>query len=142
MDEKFVWKGELVFKGGEEEFAKMVEHLEMLPFCRVNIKEWIDRPHHLAGCFPFPLESLLTERLLGRLTENVNRMAIRFPQDIPGGIRYPHMHLQDEVVLLDRNQFKVFAGEVAKSLAELRVDEVTDYIDVMGPINSLEIQKF
>ncbi|MCP4285554.1 MAG: hypothetical protein GY792_14035 [Gammaproteobacteria bacterium] len=76
--------------------------------------------------------------MLEKIINGMPRFPIRFPIPIPGGIRAPHLHLDDEIVLLDQERFRMFASTVASELATMLVDrEGGDYVDVMGPINHL-----
>jgi hypothetical protein len=59
-------------------------------------------------------------------------------KDIAGGIRDPHVHLENEIVLLDRDRFKLMVSEVASMLATERVDHMDDFVSVMAPIQELE----
>jgi hypothetical protein len=136
MQDKFVWKATIKFGGSAEEFNHLAEALENLPV-EIEISEWVDIPHHLAGCQPLPLDVLLSEARIKKLTEGLPRMQIKFITDIAGGIRTPHLHLRDEVVLLDRAKFKTFVGQIAQELAERRAETVKDYIDVMDPVGRL-----
>lgn len=137
MTERFTWKGEIVFKGTVEEFNKLAKLLEPQPV-KVVIAEWakINRTH-LAGCNRVAVDKLLGRARLEKIIANQLRIKPQFIKDICGGIRSPHMHLADEVVLLDRNRFKTLVGEVASELATTRVDRLNDYIDVMGTVNML-----
>jgi hypothetical protein len=137
MTERFTWKGELVFKGSVDEFNKLAELLDLQPV-RVGIAEWakIERSH-LAGCNRVPVDKLLERAKLDKIIVNQPRIKLKFIKDIRGGIRSPHMHLADEVVLLNRNRFKTLVKEVATVLAETRVDRLDDYINVMGTVNRL-----
>ena len=137
MTEKFTWKGEIVFKGTVEEFNKLAELLEPQPV-KVGIAEWAKiKGPHLAGCNRVAVDRLLDRTRLEKIIANQPRIKPKFIKDICGGIRSPHMHLADEVVLLNRNRFKTLVGEIASVLAITRVDRLNDYIDVMGTVNML-----
>ena len=137
MTERFTWKGEIVFKGTVDEFNQFAELLDLQPV-RVGIAEWAKiEGSHLAGCNRVPVDKLLERAKLDKIIANQPRVKLRFIKDIRGGIRSPHMHLADEVVLLNRDRFKTMVGEVASVLAETRVDRLDDYIKVMGTVNML-----
>ena len=76
--------------------------------------------------FQIPVDKLLERARLEKITANQPRIKLRLIKDIRGGIRSPHMHLADEVVLLNRNRFKTLVGEVASVLAENRVDRLKE----------------
>lgn len=136
MSDKFVWKAALKFEGTAEEFNRLVESLEPLQV-KVEIPECISIPRHLAGCQRTPLERLLGEARMKKLIEDMPRTRIKFIQDIKGGIRTPHLHLADEVVLLDQARFKTLVGQIAQELAEIRAETIEDYIEVMDPVGRL-----
>jgi hypothetical protein len=136
MDTNIFWKGEIIFRGDAKEYTQLAAAFEKLPV-EINIPEW-RRPHHLAGCFPFPVESLLGRDLLDNIIDGMPRVPVKFIKGIPGGIRPAHLHIGNEIVLLDRNRFRTYASAVAAEMAKILVDtEGLDYVDVMGPINEL-----
>lgn len=136
MQDKFVWKAGIKFRGSAEEFNQLAEVLKDLPV-EIEIPEWDDIPQHLAGCQPLPLDVLLGAAKVKKLTEGLPRMQLKFITDIEGGIRTPHLHLADEVVLLDHARFKTYVGQIAQELAERRAETVKDYIYVMDPVGRL-----
>jgi ABC-type siderophore export system fused ATPase/permease subunit len=48
---------------------------------------------------------------------------LRINEGIRGGIRNPHFHVADEIVLLDDGRFKELVGQVAKELAKDLLEE-------------------
>jgi len=137
MTERFTWKGDIVFKGTVEEFNKLAELLDPQPV-KVGIAEWAKiKGAHLAGCNRVPVDKIIERARLEKIIANQPRIKLRFIKDIHGGIRSPHLHLADEVVLLNRDRFKTLVGEVASVLSTTRVDRLDDYIDVMGTVNML-----
>ena len=137
MDKKFNWKAEISFKGTPAEFKKLTEMLEKAPV-EVKIPEWGDLPHHLAGCSRIRLERILRDDFLEKIIVDMPRFPIKFPIPIPGGIRSPHIHLGRDIVLLEPERFRTYAAAIATELATMLVDiEGDDYVEVMGPINSL-----
>jgi hypothetical protein len=104
----------------------------------VRIPEWKHvPPQHLAGCNPEPFADLLGPDVLTKIVGDLPRMRVQFIKDIPGGIRTAHVHLGDEVALLDRAKFRTLVGQVARALAERRVDAVEDYVGVMQGVDQL-----
>jgi hypothetical protein len=140
MKDEFEWKAEITFKGSPAEYEKLVAVLNDISKAgsvTFQIPEWTRRRGHTAGCFPSPIDRWLDERILTEITEGMPRFAINYVRGIPGGIRTPHLHLQDEVVLLDRAKFKIMAQNVAAAIASRRVDALGDYVAVMNEINAL-----
>lgn len=137
MDTNLTWKAQIIFRGDAKEFAQLANALERFPV-EVAIPEWKFRPHHLAGCMPYPIDRLLGGDVIDKIIEGMPRMQIKFVKDIPGGIRPAHLHIGDEIVLLNQERFRTFASTVAAELATMLVDmEGNDYVDVMVPVNSL-----
>jgi hypothetical protein len=136
MEEKFVWKAEIRFEGTAEMFNQVAETLEKLPV-EIEIPEWKFRPPHLAGCMPLPLERLIDKDRLNKLVEGMPVINIKYIKDIYGGMRTPHLHLGDDVVLFDRARFAQYVSEVASSLGAMRAEALEDYVDVMNPVGHL-----
>jgi hypothetical protein len=151
MNDQFEWKAEITFKGTADEFNEMTASLGGVfktGRVAVNIPRW-KKPYPgndgVGGRMPFP--EPLRERLnLDAITEGMPRVWLKpFPiiigegpgGGIAGGIRTPHLHLKEEVVLLDRERFKTFAGEIARELAGRHVDTTEDYVGVMNHIGRL-----
>lgn len=137
MKDVIRWKAEIEFEGTADEFNKMVAQLDKVPV-EISIPEWIPRPHHFAGCTPLPIDMLIDKEQLGNLTEGLQRHKIKFIRDIDGGMRMAHIHIGDEIVLLDRTRFKTFVATVAYELGARRAESVDDYIDVMDPVGRLD----
>lgn len=140
MTDKFEWKAEIKFQGTAEEFHKFREVIEAAletGNISIEIPEWKPRPRHLAGCFPRPIDDILDKVRLEALIKDKARFQFPYIRDIYGGIRTAHLHLGNEVVLLDRAQFKTMVTEVAHELAAKRVEAVEDYVEVMSKVNSL-----
>lgn len=112
-------------RGAREQLEHAVERLaddreiELLPW----------RPD---GGWPVPLAEIASHRLLAKYAELGHRLNTL--ERIDGGEVVPHFHLKDDVILLERNEFKQLIGEVAMELAtELagRVDYETT-VDLMS----------
>ena len=136
MEDKFTWKGQIKFVGSSAQFNELSEMLDKYPV-EFEIPEWDRIPDHLAGCFPFPLEILVSKDQIKKLTEGMPKIKIKYLRDIRGGIRTAHLHLDEQLVLLDRKRFKMMVGNVAEELAEMRVDRMSDYIDVMQVVGDI-----
>jgi len=63
----------------------------------------------------WPITKLLSKELRDKIIQGMPRIKIN---DIDGGIRNPHFHIRNEVVLLDRAQWKKFVGQVAMELSK------------------------
>lgn len=63
----------------------------------------------------WPITKLFSKELLDKITQGMLRIKIN---DIHGGIRNPHLHVRNEVVLLDRARWKEFVGQVAMKLSK------------------------
>jgi hypothetical protein len=63
-----------------------------------------------------PVAQLLDKELLHKIVYDVPK--VKIIEGIDGGIRNPHLHLEDGVVFLDRVKFKEIVGQVAKELAD------------------------
>jgi hypothetical protein len=137
MNEKFVWKAEITFEGTDKEFNQLMECLAAANV-DIDIPDWRCRPPwHVAGCMPIPPDMLLGRAKLNKIIEDMPRVQLKYVRNIWGGLRTAHLHIKDEVVLLDRDRFKTYVLEVAQKLADERVDKADDYIQVMDPINRL-----
>lgn len=141
MSNTFTWKGEITFTGTAQEFARLGTALDQLA-AAVEVKVadgllWPPRPRPWPGFPPPPWWKKFPQDRLNKLIEGSPRYQVKFIKDFPGGIRDPHLHLENEVVFLNREQFKVLVGEVAAALAVERADLMADYIDVMAPVNAL-----
>ena len=135
MDEKFRWQANITFTGYAEEFNKLAELLEKYRVT-VEIPEFIEVAGAVGG-MRIPVMKLIPEERLKALIKGMPVIDIRFIRDIRGGIRTPHLHLDDKVVLLDKDRFVEFAGEVAQHLAEIRAERIEDYAEVMQPIGEI-----
>jgi hypothetical protein len=137
MAENFTWKGEITFKGNAEEFAKLSEALENM--IEIEVKwppGWPPRP--FPGYPPWPWWQRIPKGTFNKLVESGQKTKIKWIKDFAGGIRDPHIHLADEIVLLDRERFKLMVSEIASVLAADRVDRLDDFISVIAPIQVLE----
>ena len=110
-DTKIKFRTEIEFKGTIAELENVVASLADL---NVEIGvQW--PPDKTKGCWPMEPQRLVS----GDVLENVIRDQPRFKliKKFPGGITDPHLHIGDEIVLLGRDQFKEFVGQVAVNLA-------------------------
>lgn len=137
MTEIFNWKGEITFNGTTKEFAKLAEALNDRNEVEVNVPIlWPPRP--FPGYPPWPWWRRIPKETLNKIIKGSTKFQVKWIKDFPGGIRDPHLHLADEIVLLDRKRFKLMVAEVASMLAAERVDHMDDFVSVMAPIQELE----
>jgi hypothetical protein len=136
MGDTLKWKAEVQFTGTVEQFNQFAEMLEKARV-EVTIPEWHGIPHHLAGCFPFPIDNILTREQLKKIIDKQVTAQIKYIRDIRGGIRTPHLHLDEQIVMLDRERFKDMVKNVAERLAVMRVERLDDYLDVMKVVNDI-----
>jgi hypothetical protein len=131
-DVEITFRTEIEFKGSIQEFEKVATTLVELPI-RIRV-EW--PPGHTAGCWPIAPEQILGKRVLDRVTEGMPRIKAEIIRGIDGGIRDPHLHIRDEMVLLDRARFKEVVGQVAMELAG-KIAEREEYTETVGAIRNL-----
>ena len=135
-EEKPVWISEIKFEGTAKEFNELGEFLIQWPI-EIYIPEWINIPHHLAGCYKIGPDEILGKERFAEFIGNLPRTGITYIKDIRGGIRTPHIHVDGDVIFVDREKFKTFVKEIAQNLVEMRVENVEDYIELMGAIRQL-----
>ncbi len=136
MADTMTWKAEIKFSGTVDQFNKFAEMLENARV-EVKIPEWDKIPNHLAGCSPFPIDNILSRDQLKKIIDKQPTVQIKYIRDIKGGIRTPHLHLKDQVVLLDQDKFTDMVKNVAERLAVMRVERLDDYLDVMKTVNDI-----
>jgi hypothetical protein len=132
MKETITFRTEIEFQGSIQEFGKVVAVLKESPL--LIRAEW--PPEHTAGCWPTPLAEIVSGRVLDNAIEGMPRISADIIQGIRGGIREPHLHVGDEVVLLDRARFKEVVRQAATELAG-GLAEKADYSEVVGAIRNL-----
>jgi len=132
MNEEITFRTEIEFKGSIEELGKVVAALAELPI-RTRV-EW--PPGHTAGCWPIPPEEFLSREVLDKVIEGMPRIRVEILRGIRGGIRDPHLHIRDDVVLLDRVRFKELVGQAAMQLAGT-LAEKAEYTETVGAIRNL-----
>ena len=145
MEVKF--EGKLEFEGSESEFKAVMAGLKRLSARGVKIGTW-PTPDHPAGSLmvgtvPLPeqptsgivaMPEYLDRDLLNRLIVGMPRF--KLIDDICGGLRTPHLHLHDEVILLDQARFKEAVVKVVTDLTE-KLAETAEYPEVVGAIGHL-----
>ncbi len=127
------WKGEVTFEGTIEQFQAFKAAIEKQPI-RISISELdsaVLSHFHYAGYIP---AIRLRAVELEKLTEGAPRLRFTTIEGIAGGIRSPHLHLGDEVALIDKDRFKTVLAEVARSMVEQRIDSEEDYVNMIKPV--------
>lgn len=138
--------GIIEFDGPVSQFKEVMGGLGKLTANGLKIGTWptpehpakgmmidtIPLPENLAGIYPVARH--LSRSMVDKLTKGMPKF--KLIKDINGGIRCAHLHLHDEVVLLDEAGFKEVIQFVAKDLAG-RLAETTDYTDTVGAIRNL-----
>lgn len=128
-DEEIAFQTEIKFKGKIREFIKIADALKELP---IDIRVEFPRDH-TAGCWPIPpLKAIGAERI-EEIIEGQPRFIIK---GIDGGIRDPHFHEKDEIILLDRKRFQQLVKGVAGELAETFAGKA-NYAETLGAIRGL-----
>jgi hypothetical protein len=132
MKQTITFRTEIAFQGSIQEFGKLVSVLKGSPV--VMRAEW--PPDHPDGCWPTPVAEIVNARVLAKTIEGMPRIAAEIIQGINGGIREAHLHVGGDVVLLDRESFKVVVQEAATELAG-GLAEQADYTEIVGAIRNL-----
>jgi hypothetical protein len=139
MSDAFEWKVEIAFKGTVTDFAKVNEVIQgqvKAGLLEIHYPDWY-KPRPFPGIPPIDIRKLLGEDMIKEITADAQRISRASIRDIYGGIRDPHLHLGDEVVLLNKEKFRVFAMQVASQLAAHQVDMKEDFTAVMQGMNAL-----
>lgn len=147
MAEEIVFKAQIEFKGSIEEFQKVAADLQKLtasgkvkidtvplpekprdktkglmidtvPLPDLQFKELAlegvtIRPKPYPG---FPPPEFLGKAVIDHLVKDMPRIKIN--KDIYGGMRNPHLHIKNEIVLLNKERFKELVGHVATNLSK------------------------
>ena len=128
-DREIEFGTEIRFKGKVGDLERLVVTIGELPI-DIFPRHPIGRT---AGIWPWPPMELVDQALIEDIIEGQPRFVLK---DINGGIRDPHFHMGDEIVLLDRKKFQVLIKDVAGKLAEKFAGEA-NYPETLGAIRSL-----
>lgn len=147
MGNTLKWKGEVTFEGTMEEFASFVQALDKQPVT-ITVGELgsmqkadgklVLHKFPIAGYMRFELSAALTRAKLEKLTEGAPRMQFMRIKDIAGGIRTPHLHLDDQLVLVDRERFKTILGDMARDVFQQRAMAGEDFYDMVKPLSDMD----
>lgn len=108
------FKTELLFNGSAKDLEKTLDTVRNLPV-KVSVG-----PHIVVGGenggWPLPIARLLDNSLLKRISaSNLANMPRKVLEGIDGEIRDPHLHLDEQVVILDKQLFTEVAKDIALS---------------------------
>jgi hypothetical protein len=145
-DMEIKFGGKIEFEGSVSEFKAVMAGLGKLS--AQGLKIGSSPPDHpgatmMIDTVPLPERDIagiisvvryLSTDMLNRVTEGMYRF--RLIKDIRGGIRTAHLHLQDEVVLLEEARFKEVVQHVAAELAGELAD-IAEYPETVGAIRHL-----
>ncbi len=130
MDNNLTFRTEIEFKGTFEEFEKVAAVLTDLPI-RIRVEF---PPDKTAGCWIVSPMEILPIKFINKITENMPR--IKVLKGLCGGIRDPHLHFKDEIVMIDRGRFVELVGSVAHEMAG-KLAARGEYTEVLNAIRGL-----
>jgi len=125
-----IWKGEVTFEGTPEKFKAFADALQSHRVA-VDTGDRFNLGVNAGYMRRFELPPIILQGLIDKSAEVAVHMPM--PGMIAGGIRSPHVHIGQEAVLVPKEQFKTFLGDVVKQMAENRVDMETDFYDMIRP---------
>jgi hypothetical protein len=129
-DKEIKFRTEIGFTGSIAEFEKMITTLKEQTI-EIGV-QW--PPDKTLGCWIVEPQRLLVAEVIETITKGMPRF--KLVKSIKGGIRNPHLHIGDEVVLLGREQFRKLAGQVALKLAG-DLATVADHAETVSAIRNL-----
>jgi hypothetical protein len=133
MGEQIVFEAKLKLKGTLAEIEGLTERVFGGMVAEVENLE-IVYPKPFPGGWPILIHDILDRKMLVSLIEDMPRLKVI--EGIDGGMRNPHLHLEGEIVLLDRARFKEVVGQVAVRLAT-KFAETAEYVEVVEAMHSL-----
>lgn len=138
-DTTLKWKAEVTFEGTLEEFnefkAALVRHpieIEIAEFSSLAAGKIIDRTS--SGYAHFDYATVFQREQFEQLIKDSPRLEFKRIRGFAGGIRTPHLHIGDEVILVDKERFKTILGQVAKNIFETRVETQDDFCKIIEPM--------
>ncbi len=134
MSEKLTFRAEFEFQGTADELGKVIAGLNKLPGRLVVGK--IPLPFPYPGGWPIPPMRFLSKEMLAGISKERPAFARQLLSGINGGIRDPHLHLEDQVVILDREMFSQVVGKAAASIAQ-EVAVGASYQGMIGALREL-----
>jgi hypothetical protein len=134
MADKITFRAEIEFQGTAEELEKVISGVNKLAVRLVVDKFPLPFPY--PGGWPIPLFRVLPKDLVNKLAKD----RVSFPSiilnGINGGIRDPHLHIKDQVTMLDREEFGQVVGMAAESIGQELAAE-TGYQQTIGALREL-----
>lgn len=131
------WKGMVEFEGTPAEFEKFSGALAQagvhVSIDKDSIFTELTKRGYVA---PVRWEAIGVMKQLNE--SNSLRMTSPAIGDIAGGIRTPHLHVGDDIVLVDRDHFKSLLGQVAREIFEQRVTTKQDFDEIIAPLAAAE----
>jgi hypothetical protein len=128
-----VWKGTVEFQGSPQEFEEFSGSL-----ARAGVHVTFDKESILAELTKRGYVAPVYWDTVGvaQQLDTSNSLRLNGPaiERIAGGIRTPHLHLGEDIVLVDRNHFKSLLGQVAREMFEQRVVSKQDYGEIIAPL--------
>jgi hypothetical protein len=147
MAEEIVFKAQIGFKGSIEEFQKVAADLQKLTASgkvaidtvplpdkptdktKVVMIDTVPLPELKFGGWTiegvtvhpkpypgFPPPEFLGDAVVNSLVKDMPRIKIN--KEIYGGMRNPHLHIKNEIVLLNKERFKELVGQVVTKLSK------------------------
>jgi hypothetical protein len=125
------WKAEVSFEGNIDEFKEFKTALD-----KYRVQASIPGLKGLAtgsgyAKFEYAVSFKQNPAQFEKFVAGEPRVQLAQIGGISGGMRNPHLHLGDEVVIVDKARFKALLGEVAKAVAERKVESEDDYYEMI-----------
>ncbi|MCF6291749.1 MAG: hypothetical protein L3J03_12235 [Desulfobacterales bacterium] len=134
MNGKITFRAEIEFQGSADDLAKMLKTIDKLPV-RVIIDK-IPLPFPFPGGWPIPPVKILPRDILPKIVKANPVLSRDIPGRIDGGIRDPHLHVDDQLVMLGREEFGQVVGMAAESIAR-ELAAGADYQQTVGALREL-----
>ena len=136
MNKQIKWKAEVSFKGSEKEFNRFVGAMNEHKV-EVKIEKWP---------WPFPSPGLpvyksmvkFSDKVMGELLDGTTEMKIKYIDDIRGGIRTPHVHVGENIHLLNKEKFSQYMGELGRVMTSSIGDKAADHVVAMERLSCLD----
>lgn len=126
-----VWKGEVTFEGTPAQFKTFAEALAAQPIS-IGPGELLTPGRRAGYITPAGFGKVAQEALVQKMESEAARM--QMPAIFSGYIRSPHFHVGDQALLVSKEQFKAFLGEVARQTTEDKVEPEADFYTMIKPL--------
>ncbi len=125
------WKGEVTFEGTPEQFNSFITALASHSVA-VSISEIAGHLGVNAGYMrPIEIGAVIPKGMMDKAIKESVHVQL---SGINGGIRSPHLHVGQEALLVSKEQFKTLLGDVARQVAENRVEAESDFYNMIKPL--------